>query len=164
MSNRTVIIEGPITEKVGKQTIEQLRKLNKESTKPIVLYINSAGGYVTVGMAICDVMDLISAPVHTLAMGMTMSAGALIFSNGEKGHRYVAPNAQIMIHEPRGGFRYSPSLVDLNEAVKAGPLERMAKNLGTSVLNLETLMRDDVYYTAEEAIEAGIADNLIMEG
>jgi ATP-dependent Clp protease protease subunit len=72
--------------------------------KPISLYINSPGGYVTSGLAIYDTMQYIRSPVSTVCAGQAASMGSLLLTAGATGFRYALPNSRIMIHQPIGGY------------------------------------------------------------
>ena len=65
----------------------------------IRLYVNSPGGSAYAGFAIYDAMQFVKPDVQTYAIGMAMSAGALILAAGAAGKRYVLPNAKVMIHQ-----------------------------------------------------------------
>src|SRR5438309_9777196 len=67
------------------------------------LYINSPGGHVVDTLAIYDVMRFLSCDVATYCIGECASGGAVIFMAGNKGKRYILPNAKVMIHQPFGG-------------------------------------------------------------
>ena len=77
----------------------------KDPDKDIQFYINSPGGSVTDGLAIYDTMQYIKCDVSTICVGMAASMGAFLLSAGTKGKRIALPNAEIMIHQPLGGFQ-----------------------------------------------------------
>ena len=80
--------------------IERLLYLDAEKRgKEITLIINSPGGMNAAGFAIYDVMQSIESPVSTLCFGLDASSGALLLS-GERGRRFAAPHARIMLHQP----------------------------------------------------------------
>ena len=98
---RVVVLDGTVNEGSSLLVILQLLKFDADDkSAPIHLYINSGGGSVDSGLAIYDTINYISAPVYTYCYGIAASMGAFLLSCGEKGHRYVLPNARIMIHQP----------------------------------------------------------------
>lgn len=104
LKDRIIFVNGEIEDNMASVIVAELLFLDSEDkTKPIHMYIQSPGGMVTAGMAIIDTMNLVSAPVYTYCVGMCASMGAMIFSQGEKGNRYILPNAELMIHQPLGG-------------------------------------------------------------
>ena len=102
--DRIVLLSGEVNDAVANSVIAQLLFLAAEDPdKDICLYINSPGGSVTAGMAIYDTMNFIKSDVSTICLGMAASMAAFLLSSGEKGKRYVLPNAEVMIHQPLGG-------------------------------------------------------------
>ncbi|HMN30755.1 MAG TPA: ATP-dependent Clp protease proteolytic subunit, partial [Caldilineaceae bacterium] len=101
---RIVFLGTPITDQVANAIIAQLLWLNSENpNQPINLYINSPGGSVYAGLAIYDTMQMISAPVSTLAVGVTASMGTGLLASGAKGRRYTLPHATIHMHPASSG-------------------------------------------------------------
>ena len=99
--DRNILLLGEVNEEMAIRTMLLLRKFDRDDPdEPIYLYINSPGGSVIDGLSIIDNMALIHAPVYTVVVGMAASMGAVIFSCGEKGHRYMLENSQLMIHQP----------------------------------------------------------------
>jgi len=146
--------------------VSQLLYLEAEdSEEPIHMYISSPGGSVMAGLAILDTMNLISAPVHTYAMGMVASMAAVLFSAGEKGHRYIMPNAEVMIHQPLGGTSGQASDIE----IQANHILKLKKRLykilsqatGKHVKTIEKESDRDNYFEAEEAIKFGLADKIL---
>ena len=82
--------------------------------KPIYFYINSTGtswytgdavGFETEAFAICDTINYIKPPIHTICIGQAMGTAAVILSSGTKGHRAALPHASIVLHQPISGAR-----------------------------------------------------------
>ena len=106
LKERIIMLSGEVNDASAQLIVAQLLFLDSEDPdKDISLYINSPGGSVTAGMAIYDTMQLINADVSTICVGMAASMGAFLLSCGAKGKRYALPNAEIMIHQPLGGFQ-----------------------------------------------------------
>ena len=135
--------------------------------KDIQLYINSPGGSVTAGMAIYDTMQLINADVSTICVGMAASMGAFLLSCGAKGKRYALPNAEIMIHQPLGGFQGQVTDIEIhaNRMLKVKEVlnKTLSENTGKP---LEVIQRDterDNFMSAEDAKEYGLVDEIIVK-
>lgn len=62
-------------------------------------------------MAIVDMFDHITAPVHTSVFGHAESAAAIILGAGEKGHRCVSKHSRVMIHQPFTSYCPRPSRI-----------------------------------------------------
>src|SRR5262245_36394752 len=100
---RDVYLIGDIEKDVAKTTIERLRELANASDKPIRLYINSAGGNVTDGLALHDaIQDLVAggAEISIVVQGMAYSMGSVVLQAASPGKRLSFPHSWIMIHEP----------------------------------------------------------------
>jgi ATP-dependent Clp protease, protease subunit len=100
---RDVYLIGDIEKDVARGVIERLRELANDSRRPITLYINSAGGNVTDGLAIHDAIRHLVAmgiEVTTVVQGMAYSMGSIVLQAASPGRRLAFPHSWIMIHEP----------------------------------------------------------------
>ena len=106
LKDRIIFLGDEINDDVASVIVAQLLFLEAEDPdKDISIYINSPGGSVTAGMAIYDTMQYIKPEISTICVGMAASMAAVILSSGTKGKRYALPHAEVMIHQPLGGFR-----------------------------------------------------------
>ena len=105
LKERIIMVTGEIEDGMASVIIAQLLYLDSEGHEDIHLYVNSPGGSVTAGLAIIDTMNLIKSEVSTICVGSCASMGAMILSQGQKGKRLILPNAEVMIHQPLGGFK-----------------------------------------------------------
>lgn len=96
---RIIIVDGEIDDKLAKETIELLLKMDACSHKDITMYINSSGGSVASGLAIYDIMNVIKSDIMTIGLGRCASMASVLLINGKKGKRCILENAEIMIHE-----------------------------------------------------------------
>lgn len=166
MGDRVLMITEPVDDHMMGVIVSQLLYLEAEdSEEPIHMYISSPGGSVMAGLAILDTMQLISAPVHTYAMGMVASMAAVLFTSGEKGHRYIMPNAEVMIHQPLGGTSGQASDIEIQAKHILNLKKRLYKILsqatGKHVKTIEKESDRDNYFEAEEAIKFGLADTIL---
>lgn len=166
MGDRVLMITEPVDDHMMGIIVAQLLYLEAEdSEEPIHMYISSPGGSVMAGLAILDTMQLISAPVHTYAMGMVASMAAVLFSCGEKGHRYIMPNAEVMIHQPLGGTSGQASDIEIQAKHILNLKKRLYKILsqatGKHVKTIEKESDRDNYFEAAEAIKFGLADKVL---
>jgi len=98
-----VFIVGEINEELAENVCRQLLIINQknkliEEYYPIDVFINSQGGDLYSAWMICDTMDLIETPINTYGLGMVVSAGLLIFMNGDYKSRFGTKNTQFMSH------------------------------------------------------------------
>lgn len=166
MNDRVIVITEPIDDYMMGIIVSQLLYLEAEdSNEPIYMYISSPGGSVMAGLAILDTMELINAPVYTYAMGMVASMAAVLFACGEKGHRYIMPNAEVMIHQPLGGASGQASDIEIQANhilnLKKRLYKILAKATGQHVKTIEKQSDRDNYFEAFEAIKFGLADKVL---
>jgi len=166
ISDRVIIITEQVDDHMMGVIVAQLLYLEAEdSSEPIHMYISSPGGSVMAGLAILDTMQLITAPVYTYAMGMVASMAAVLFTCGEKGHRYMLPNAEIMIHQPLGGTQGQASDIEIQAKhimnLKKRLYKILSKATGKHVKTIEKESDRDNYFEAEQAIAFGLADTIL---
>lgn len=149
--------------------ISQLMYLNSiDNKEDIKLYINSPGGSVNSGLAILDTMNLCDADVSTYCIGMCASMGAVLLSSGEKGKRYGLPHSEVMIHQPSTGIGRIKAM-DLQveyeqmEKCKNTLYNILAENTGRNFDEIAELCKLDKWYTADEAVEFGLIDEVIKK-
>src|SRR5437660_704689 len=114
LKSRTIILSGEITRTLATSVTKQLIYL--EAIDPLVdirLYINSPGGSISDGLAIYDIMQLISCDISTIGMGYCCSMGALLLMAGAKGKRFALPNTEIMMHQLSGGVYGQGTEIDI---------------------------------------------------
>jgi ATP-dependent Clp protease protease subunit len=166
LRNRIVFLGTEVNDHIANLITAQLLYLEGEdSSKDIWLYINSPGGSVTAGMAIYDTMQLVAPDVGTICMGLGASMGQFLLCAGAKGKRYALPHARIMMHQPSGGFQGQASDIKIQAEqmiyVKRLMAERIAEHTGQTVEQVEEDSERDRWFTAEQAKEYGIVDDVI---
>ena len=166
LRERIIFLGGPINDEVANLVIAQLLFLQSEDPKKEVsLYINSPGGVVTAGLAIIDTMRHIQPPVSTVCVGMAASMAAVMLAAGEKGKRFVLPNAEVMIHQPHGGAEGQASDIEITAKQILKLRERLNKILadatGQSLKKIESDVDRDFFMTAEESVTYGIVDKVL---
>ena len=157
LRDRIIMLDGEVTQHTASLVVAQMLFLESEDPKkPINLYINSPGGSVTAGMSIYDTMQFIQCPVHTIVMGQAASMGSLLATAGEKGHRYILPNARHMIHQPLGGASGQATDVEIQAREllrwKTVLTDIYSKHTGLDAEALKADMERDNFMTAEQAV------------
>jgi ATP-dependent Clp protease protease subunit len=170
LRDRVILLEGEVHDQMANLIVAQLLYLESEDVdKDIQLYINSPGGSVTAGMAIYDTMQFIKPNVSTIVMGQACSMGSLLAQAGSAGKRYILPNARHMIHQPSGGARGQATdmLIQVQEIMMMKRnLTRIYEKHNSAGKNFDDLMNDmerDNFMNANEAVNYGLADKVIME-
>lgn len=166
LKERIIFVGTPIDDDVANIIIAQLLFLQAEdSSKDINMYINSPGGVVTAGLAVYDTMQFLKTPISTICIGQAASMGALLLAAGNKGKRYVLPNARIMIHQPLGGAQGQATDIEIqtHEILRVKKLlnEIFAKHTEQPLTKIEKDTDRDFYMTAEEAVKYGLVDEVI---
>src|SRR4028118_274310 len=104
LMDRIVFLGTPIDDNVANVIIAQLLFLEADNPdKDIFLYINSPGGAVGAGMAICATMRFLKAPVATIGMGLAASMGSFLLAAGAPGKRSALPHSPTMLPQHPGG-------------------------------------------------------------
>jgi ATP-dependent Clp protease protease subunit len=166
LRERIVFLGQEVEDQIANVITAQLLFLEADDPeKDISLYINSPGGSSYAGMAIYDAMQYVRCDVRTICTGMGMSAAAMILCGGTAGKRYALPNAKMMIHQGSGGFRGSPSDIQIAAREILAMTERYAQIISDHTGQpIEQVKRDidrDHYMTGAEAVEYGLVDEVI---
>ena len=171
LEERKVFLWGEINDESAKDVTEKLIYLElKEPGKPISFYINTPGGSITAGMAIYDTMQLIKSPISVIVTGLAASMGSILLSGARKGLRYLYPHARVLIHQPLIMGQIEATAVDIH--IQAQEMEKSRSELNQILANasgqtIEKITHDtdrDFYLNAKEAIEYGLADEIITAG
>ena len=166
LKERIIFLPTYIEDEIANLVIAQMLFLEAEDPdKDIQLYINSAGGSVTAGIAIYDTMQYVKPAISTICMGQAASMGALLLCAGTKGKRFALPHARILIHQPLGGVQGQATDID----IQAKEILRMREELNRILVHhtgqsMEKIQRDtdrDFFMTAEQAKEYRIVDAVI---
>ncbi|MEP6813376.1 MAG: ATP-dependent Clp protease proteolytic subunit, partial [Actinomycetota bacterium] len=166
LRERIIFLGTEVSDQSANLIVAQLLFLEaEEPDEDIRLYVNSPGGDAYAGFAIYDAMQFVKPDVQTYAIGMAMSAGALILAGGAAGKRYVLPNSKVMIHQGSGGFRGTPADIQIAAreilALTRRYGEILAKHANRDV---EQVMRDidrDRFLGPDEAVAYGLADHVL---
>lgn len=166
LKDRIIMLGSAIDDNVANSIVSQLLFLQaQDSEKDIYLYINSPGGSVTAGFAIYDTIQHIKPDVQTICIGMAASMGSFLLMSGAKGKRYATPNAEVMIHQPLGGFQgqatdfeiHAKRIIKMKEKLNKIYSENTGKPL--EVINAD--VERDNFMSADEAKEYGLIDEII---
>jgi ATP-dependent Clp protease protease subunit len=169
LENNTHFINGEINEDSVGAAVKWLiyENLDDSKEKLLTLYINSTGGDLYQAFGLIDVMQSSPHVIRCIGIGAVMSAAFLIFASGDKGYRHAAKNTSFMCHQFTESM--DSKYHDLKATMKENDIcnDRMvailkeATGLAPSVIKKKLLPASDVYLTAEEVVELGIADNIL---
>ncbi len=167
LKDRIVFLGTDVNDEIANFITAQMLHLeSQDPDRDIWLYINSPGGSVTSGMAIYDTMQFVSPDVGTICMGLGASMGQFLLGAGAKGKRYALPHARIMMHQPLGGVQGQASDIAI-QADQMGKTKKLlqaliAEHTGQSFETIEADSDRDRWFTAEEAKDYGIIDQVII--
>jgi ATP-dependent Clp protease protease subunit len=178
MKDRIVMLNGPVEDNMANLIVAQMLFLESEDpNKEISLYINSPGGAVTAGLAIYDTMQYIKCDVRTIVMGQACSMGSFLAQAGTAGKRVVLPESRTMIHRVSSGTRGTSGSVHVQALEMEDNIRHFeeSKKINKRLTELyvkhntanktydelfET-MKFDTFLTAQEAVDAGLADKVV---
>jgi ATP-dependent Clp protease protease subunit len=166
LKDRIIFLQGVVRDEMANAIVAQLLLLQSQDAKTdIHMYINSPGGSVTAGLAIYDTMQFITCPVATYCVGMAASMGAVLLTAGAHGKRYALPNAEVMIHQPLGGYEGSATDIDIHvkniKKIKSRLNDILKRHTGKSLEQIEKDTDRDNFLTAEEARDYGLIDAVL---
>lgn len=167
LKDRIIILNGEITDNSSNIVVAQLLYLDSLNNDDISLYINSPGGSITAGMAIFDTMNFIKSDVSTICVGMAASMAAFLLSSGEKGKRYILPNAEVMIHQPLGGAQGQATEIKI-AAERILKLKKklnkiLSDNTGKDIDTIDNDTERDYFMDSDEALNYGIVDKVLKK-
>jgi ATP-dependent Clp protease protease subunit len=167
---RDVYLVGDIEKDTARACIERLRDLANDGTRPITIYINSAGGNVTDGLAIHDsIRHVVSRGVEVtiIVQGMAYSMGSIVLQAASEGRRLAFPHSWIMIHEPAkwAGWQSTTAAAQHLERLKQMQDQiykilsfRSGKPLRQIIKDTK---RNDFYLDAQKALDYGLIDSVV---
>lgn len=177
---RIIFLNQPLTIGLANSLVSALLYLDSEDqTKPIYLYINSAGDPVATGMAdesagmmsvtsglsIYDTMQHVKSDVVTICLGQSIGMATMLLSAGTKGKRASLPHSMVALSQHESGTRGQATdvLIDAEEvlAKRTLVLEILAQNTGQSIEKLASDMQRMFYMTPEEAKDYGLIDMVL---
>lgn len=175
LNERIVYLGMPLVSAVTELIVAELLYLQyADPEKPIRIYINSTGtsrydgepvGFETEAFAICDTMNYIKPPIHTICIGSAMGMAAMLLSAGTKGCRASLPNASIVLHQPRSYARGQATDIQIRAKEvmenKRTMLDILSRNSGQTSEKIAKDMDRLFYMTPYEAKEYGLIDRVL---
>jgi ATP-dependent Clp protease protease subunit len=166
LGERIIFLGTEIDDDVANVVIAQMLHLQSESTEAdINLYINSPGGSFTSLMAIYDTMQFVKPDVSTFCMGQAASAAAVLLASGAPGKRFVLEHARVLLHQPSGGGQGTAADLEIQAQeilrIREQVEEVLARHTGHDVARLRVDTDRDRIFTAQEAVDYGLADGVV---
>ncbi len=166
LAERIVYLGTAIDPGVANALIAQLLHLDADSPgQEINLYVNCEGGDMTSMLAVYDTMQYIRSPVATTCVGQAIAAGAVLLAAGAHGRRAVLPHTRVVLHQPaaRGQGAIPDLILQAEEVVRirAEIEEILSAHTGQSVETLRADTDRDRVFTADGALDYGLADEIL---
>ncbi|CAN5682357.1 hypothetical protein BH24ACI4_BH24ACI4_13770 [soil metagenome] len=167
---RDIYLVGDIDKDSARVAIERLREYANDSRKPITVYMNTAGGNVTDGLAIHDAIKFLilqGVEVTVVVQGMAYSMGSIVLQAASPGRRFAFPHSWIMIHEPAkwagwqsttAAAQHLDRLKQMQSQIYRILSERSGKPLRQIIRDTK---RTDFYLDATKAKEYGLIDEIL---
>ena len=163
-------IDPPHAEDLFRSLLLMALQRKGEREQPITLYINSAGGNVTDGLAIHDSIRQVVArgiEVTVVVQGMAYSMGSVVLQAASEGRRLSLPHSWIMIHEPAkwAGWQSTSAAaqhLDRLKQMQAQIYQILAKRSGKPLAKIiRDTKRTDFYLDAQRAVDYGLIDAVV---
>ena len=166
LKERIVFLGTPINDQVANLVVAQLLWLDRENPdKEIQMFVNSPGGEIYPGLAVYDTMQMLRAPISTIAVGWTASLGTVLLAAGKKGRRFALPHATIHMHPAGGGTRgYAPDVeIQYKELKRMQDLlnKILADHTGQTMEKIADDFDRDFFMDPHQALEYGIIDEVL---
>ena len=166
LHERIVYLGTEIDDGVANVVIAQIIHLaGVDSDREINLYLNSPGGSMTAMFALYDTLQYVSAPIATTCIGQAGSAAAILLAAGAPGRRSVLPHSRVVLHQPAGSSQGTiPDLILAADEVlrlRSEMEDVLSLHTGQSVETLRADTDRDRIFTAQQAVEYGLADQVI---
>lgn len=167
-SSRDEIWVNKFDEESAQEFREDLLEAAKgDPQRPIVIYIDSYGGFVDALAKMIETMDEVPNPLVTVCMGKAMSCGAILLSHGDV--RFCGPHSRVMVHEVSGGVQVGDVHDMYNDATEVKRLNKhflglLAQNckIEGGYEGLRKLIKGregrDMWMDAETSLKFGIVD------
>lgn len=171
LQSRKIYIQGEITDEMMIEFFQKMQILvENDDQAPISIYIDSAGGEIQSGLAMYNIITTCKTEIDIYVLGKACSMAAILLASGKKGHRFLMPYSEVMIHEPLIRNRIGGSTSSMKSIAKTLQDSKelldkiLAVHTGHSIEEVREATNFEHYYKAEEAIEWGLADKIVGFG
>jgi len=143
-----------------------VKDLQNVSARSIELHLNTPGGEVFDGIAIYNALKMHDAEVTVIVDSLAASIGSVIAQAGDK--VVMQKNASMMIHDAHGlaigNSEDMRTLAELLDKTSDNIASIYAERSGTSADDWRSAMKAETWYSADEAVKAGLADEVGGDG
>lgn len=167
LKTRTILVSGPVDDKLAEKTLMQLLILDAENHEPIRVMITSQGGHVDSGFAIHDMLRFIESPITTIGAGWVASIAVPILFGAPKERRFSLPHTRFLLHQPTGGAggQASDIRIEAEEILKVRERlnQLIADETGQDLERVTTDSDRNFWMDAEEAQAYGLVGRVVTK-
>jgi ATP-dependent Clp protease, protease subunit len=160
---RTIMLHGSIGDAEANDCIARLLYFQScDRRAPVTITVNSPGGSVVAGLAICDTIKIVAYPVPIFCEGLAAGIAVHILAAGQRGMRGATPDAHLGLVRPT--FNGPVSGV---EEPEASELQRLGQRLADALATDTRIAREryadllpgsSIWFRPQEALQLGIVD------
>ncbi len=166
LDERTMLITGPVDDKMSSGMVARLLVLEKRDPKGLItLWINSPGGSADSGFAMYDMLRFVSCPIRTIVSGICASAGILIALGAEPKQRFSLAGSRFMLHQPSTAGQGQASDLDITarEIVKMRSryIQIVSQGCGRDEKTVIEDLARDFWLSPVEAKEYGMISKIL---
>jgi len=166
--NPVIIRVNKFNEDSAKKFANEIAAAHNTGQSVIPIVIDSYGGQVYSLMSMIGAIKDSALPVATIVEGKAMSCGAILFSFGEEGRRFMDPNSTLMIHDvsSMAWGKVEDLKVNTEETDRLNKIvyTMMAQNCGHAddyfLEKVDERSHADWFLSAEDAKSHKLANNL----
>ncbi|CAN6458734.1 unnamed protein product [Victoria cruziana] len=166
---RLLFLGQGIDSEISNQLVSLMVYLSMEdNTRDLYLFINSPGGWVILGIAIYDAMQIVPPDVHTICMGLATSMGSFFLVRGELTKCLAFPHAWVINHQPASSFYEAQAgefILEVEELLKLCEIliRVYVQKTGKPLWLVSEDMERDVFMSATKAQAHGNVDLVAVE-
>jgi len=165
--NRTIRFTDSVESYAINQLLGRITMLKHvDPVAPVTVIINSPGGSAYDALYYYDQLRMLKIPVNAVVSGCAMSA-ASIMASGTTGKRIITPNSFIMIHEVSSWEMGEVSKLK-SRVTQVGRIQELLINIYAAHSKekdrkkWEEVLQQETYFTAEQALELGLVDEIAV--
>jgi ATP-dependent Clp protease protease subunit len=168
MMDRILWLAGPVNDLMSTTVQAQLLFLSSvDKDKDITIYVDTPGGSVKSGLSMIDNMMLCAPDIRTVNTGMAASMGSLLLGAGTKGKRSSLRSSRVMLHQISSGYQgnHQDNKISFEESEKYNQLlfDYLGEFCGKDSKEVMNDATRDLWLNAEESLEYGIIDEIIIK-
>lgn len=167
-NDRILFISDQIDDNLAADIVAtMLLKDAEDDSKKITLFINSPGGDIRNVLMICDMMNMITAPVETVCIGSALDEACVILASGTPGMRFATKNSVISASQLVHDWMARVNLTDAKKFLELAiydnkrMMEILAKTTGKTLKQVMTHFDRRVFMNATQAFKFGLIDKIV---